>query len=275
MSRHRAIGDGPAGGRCSPCSSATIVPASVLARQLHLHLSLPSPPLLSYAYIELIFYDLPNRKVEASHRLSFVSALTAGRRSLATATVSTSLAATSAPRACDVDHVIPRSEGGTTCYCNGRLLCPAHNRIPPLRNPQRPRAVVDAAHRRRPRRPFDVVNHATLRPSGRALPDHHRSPADRLSTPRVMGAGSAGCQVMPGGDETVNIHRCPVVRSRACASSTPRRCLPGRWRPRSSATSVPTSSRSNTRPTRRRPHSWAVADGVGCGGRRSVGTSGR
>jgi hypothetical protein len=51
---------------------------------------------------------------------------------------------------CDVDHVLPRSEGGLTCICNGRLLCPAHNRIPELRDPPRIRAAAGVAHEQRP-----------------------------------------------------------------------------------------------------------------------------
>ncbi len=35
---------------------------------------------------------------------------------------------------CDVDHVLPASEGGRTCQENGRLLCTTHNRNEHLRN---------------------------------------------------------------------------------------------------------------------------------------------
>ena len=98
-------------------------------------------PYLSEADIERIVYDPPNRKVEASHRRSFVGGL---RRIIEARDRHCQHESGCDVRAsrCDVDHIIPRSAGGTTCYCNGRLLCPAHNRIPALRNPKRQRKVV-------------------------------------------------------------------------------------------------------------------------------------
>jgi hypothetical protein len=92
-------------------------------------------PYLSDADIERIVYDPPNRKVEASHRRSFVGA---ARRIIEARDRHCQHESGCDVRAsrCDVDHVIPRSEGGATCYCNGRLLCPAHNRIPALRDPK-------------------------------------------------------------------------------------------------------------------------------------------
>ena len=93
-------------------------------------------PYLSDADIERIVYDLPSRKVEASQRRTFVGGV---RRIVEVRDRHCQHESGCDVRAsrCDADHVIPRSEGGTTCYCNGRLLCPAHNRIPALRDPKR------------------------------------------------------------------------------------------------------------------------------------------
>jgi Domain of unknown function (DUF222) len=94
-------------------------------------------PYLSDADIERIVNDPPNRRFEASHRRSFVGAM---RRVIEVRDRHCQHESGCDVRAsrCDVDHVTPRGEGGTTCYCNGRLLCPTHNRIPALRNPNRP-----------------------------------------------------------------------------------------------------------------------------------------
>jgi hypothetical protein len=93
-------------------------------------------PLLTDADIERIVYDPPNRRIEASHRPSFTGAV---RRLIEVRDQHCqhdSGCDVQASR-CDADHILPRSQGGITCICNGRLLCPAHNRIPQLRDPPR------------------------------------------------------------------------------------------------------------------------------------------
>jgi hypothetical protein len=106
-------------------------------------------PLLSDADIERIVYDPPNRRMEASYKRSFVGAV---RRIIEARDRHCQHESGCDVRAsrCDVDHVVPRSTGGITCICNGRLLCPAHNRIPELRDPSRPRAAIGAAAEERP-----------------------------------------------------------------------------------------------------------------------------
>ena len=48
----------------------------------------------------------------------------------------------------DLDLIHPHNNGGITCICNGRLLCPTHNRIPQLHN-RHDEAVAGLVHRRR------------------------------------------------------------------------------------------------------------------------------
>ena len=106
-------------------------------------------PLLSDADIERIVYDPPNRRIEASYRRSFVGAV---RRIVEVRDGHCQHESGCDVRAsrCDVDHVLPRSDGGITCICNGRLLCPAHNRIPELRDPVRPPSAASNGHGQRP-----------------------------------------------------------------------------------------------------------------------------
>jgi hypothetical protein len=115
------IGIEPFGRLCQLANGTIITPGVVL-------------PWLSEADIERIVYDPPNRRIEASHRRSFTGA---ARRIIEVRDQHCQHPSGCDQRAsrCDIDHIIPRAEGGTTCICNGRLLCPAHNRIPQLRDP--------------------------------------------------------------------------------------------------------------------------------------------
>lgn len=99
-------------------------------------------PLLSDADIERIVYDPPNRRIEASYKRTFVAGV---RRIIEVRDRHCQHdAGCDVPASrCDVDHIIPHSDGGITCICNGRLLCPTHNRHPQLRNPK-PRHAPDA-----------------------------------------------------------------------------------------------------------------------------------
>ena len=106
-------------------------------------------PLLSDADIERVVYDPPNRRIEASYKRSFVGAV---RRIVEVRDRHCQHESGCDVRAsrCDVDHVLPRSEGGITCICNGRLLCAAHNRIPELRDPVRRTSAASNGHGQRP-----------------------------------------------------------------------------------------------------------------------------
>ncbi len=115
------IGIEPFGRLCQLASGTVIAPGLVL-------------PHLAEADIERIVYDPPNRRIEASHRRSFTGAV---RRIIEIRDRHCQHHSGCDDQAsrCDVDHIHPHSNGGITCICNGRLLCPAHNRIPQLRDP--------------------------------------------------------------------------------------------------------------------------------------------
>jgi hypothetical protein len=85
-------------------------------------------PHLTDADIERIVYDPPNRRLEASHRRPFTGAL---RRVIEIRDGHCQHASGCDEPAtrCDVDHIIPHSQNGITCLCNGQLLCTYHNRI--------------------------------------------------------------------------------------------------------------------------------------------------
>jgi hypothetical protein len=101
-------------------------------------------PYLADADIERIVYDPPNRRFEASWRRRFTGAL---RRiiEIRDGHCQHSSGCDEPAARCDVDHVVPSSEGGVTCLCNGQLLCAHHNRTV--------KAGTDHAARHRPRRP--------------------------------------------------------------------------------------------------------------------------
>ncbi len=130
------IGIEPFGRLCQLADGTVITPGLVL-------------PHLAEADIERIVYDPPNRRIEASHRRSFIGAV---RRIIEIRDQHCQHDSGCDDRAsrCDVDHIHPHSNGGITCICNGRLLCPAHNRIPQLRDPPRRQHVGDGERRSRP-----------------------------------------------------------------------------------------------------------------------------
>jgi hypothetical protein len=84
-------------------------------------------PYLADADIERIVYDPPNRRVEASYRQRFTGALRRIIEIRDGQCQHDSGCDEPAPR-CDIDHIVPRSQGGMTCLCNGQLLCAHHNR---------------------------------------------------------------------------------------------------------------------------------------------------
>ena len=84
-------------------------------------------PYLADADIERIVYDPPNRRIEASYRQSFTGAL---RRIIEVRDghCQHGSGCDEPATRCDIDHIVPRSQGGMTCLCNGQLLCAHHNR---------------------------------------------------------------------------------------------------------------------------------------------------
>ena len=83
-------------------------------------------PLLGDADVERIVYDPPARRIEASWKRSFTGAL---RRIIEIRDQHCQHPGCDEPAVrCDADHIIPRSDGGITCLCNGQLLCAYHNR---------------------------------------------------------------------------------------------------------------------------------------------------
>ena len=100
-------------------------------------------PLLSDADIERIVYDPPNRKIEASHRRTFIGAIRRIIEARDRHCQHESGCDVPANR-CDIDHIVPYHETQWTCLCNGQLLCATHNRVtknhglrPPLTKGQR------------------------------------------------------------------------------------------------------------------------------------------
>lgn len=98
-------------------------------------------PLLLDADIERIVFDGPDRVLSVSRRRSFTGAL---RRAIEVRDrTCTHPSGCDVPATrCDVDHVVPYSQGGMTSLENGRMACPTHNRdlrrrdlAPPHRRP--------------------------------------------------------------------------------------------------------------------------------------------
>ncbi len=92
-------------------------------------------PLLSDADIERVVFDGPDRVIAVSHKRRFTGAL---RRAIEVRDRRCQHpSGCDEPAAtCDVDHVVPHSEGGITSHDNGELKCHAHNRDESKRNAQ-------------------------------------------------------------------------------------------------------------------------------------------
>jgi hypothetical protein len=110
------VGDGTLAHLCELANGTIITPA---------HLT----PLMNDAMLEVILFDGPTTVVSVSQQRSFTGAL---RRAIeARDRHCQHPAGCDMPaELCDVDHIVPHSNGGPTAQHNGRLECPTHNRNP-------------------------------------------------------------------------------------------------------------------------------------------------
>ena len=104
--------------------------------------------------------------------------------------------------ACQVDHIVPASQGGPTTQENGRLVCPAHNRlrntVPEL--PEVPRPPGEVPPSRRPGAPPDPRapdDRGAVRPPGRRATSAEDDEGPPL---RSTGRGRRAVAGRDGGD---------------------------------------------------------------------------
>ena len=105
-------------------------------------------PYLGMAEMETILFDGPSTVIAASPSRSFTGRL---RRAIEVRDRHCQHpSGCDAPASqCDVDHIVPVSEGGVTSQFNGRLECRPHNRDETLHDhgadplPERPVTVLD------------------------------------------------------------------------------------------------------------------------------------
>jgi hypothetical protein len=91
-------------------------------------------PYLDTAVVESVIFDGPTRVLGVSGQRTFTGALRRGievRDRRCTHPAGCDVPAST----CDIDHIVPWSEGGETSQANGRVLCAAHNRHPHRRGP--------------------------------------------------------------------------------------------------------------------------------------------
>jgi hypothetical protein len=105
---------------CELSNGATISPAALV-------------PYLGEAEIESVLFDGPSTIVAVSARRLFVGAVRRAVQVRDRRCRHPSECDVPADR-CDVDHVVPHAQHGPTSQFNGRLLCPAHNRLAQLRD---------------------------------------------------------------------------------------------------------------------------------------------
>ena len=106
-------------------------------------------PLLADADLERIVFDGPDRVISVSHKRRFTGALRRAIEVRDRHCRHPSGCDEPASR-CDVDHIIPHSEGGPTSQDNGELRCWPHNRNPDLRNAHPPEPSGDPDERAPP-----------------------------------------------------------------------------------------------------------------------------
>jgi hypothetical protein len=110
-------------------------------------------PWLNEAQLETVLFDGPSTVVSVSHRRSFTGAL---RRAIEVRDRHCQHPAGCEVPAeqCDVDHIVPFAQGGSTDQFNGRLQCPTHNRRSDLHDhastprPRRSVSQIDALRAR-------------------------------------------------------------------------------------------------------------------------------
>ncbi len=132
-------------------------------------------PWLSDAEFERVVYDPPNRRIEVSYRRRFTGAL---RRVIEVRDRHCQHpSGCDVPAVdCDVDHIIPHALGGSTCLCNGRLLCATHNRITANHGPR----SVPARQRHGDPLPEQRMSHPTWVVTAGGVTD----PGDARAPPR-------------------------------------------------------------------------------------------
>jgi hypothetical protein len=86
---------------------------------------------LDSSIIESVLFDGPSTVIAVSSRRTFTGALRRAVQVRDRHCTHRSGCDTPVDH-CDVDHIVPASVGGPTSQFNGRLRCPAHNRIPAL-----------------------------------------------------------------------------------------------------------------------------------------------
>ncbi|MBI2710852.1 MAG: HNH endonuclease, partial [Actinobacteria bacterium] len=78
------------------------------------------------AEIERVVFATPSRVIDVSHRTRFFRG--GLRRAIEVRDRHCTHPGCNIPaHHCDIDHIVPYDQGGTTTQDNGRLLCPHHN----------------------------------------------------------------------------------------------------------------------------------------------------
>jgi len=95
-------------------------------------------PHIGDAVMEVFLFDGPSVVISKSSKRTFTGAL---RRAVQVRDRRCTGGRGTCPEPaeqCDVDHRTPAARGGPTTQFNGRVLCPAHNRFPELRDDAEP-----------------------------------------------------------------------------------------------------------------------------------------
>ena len=203
-------------------------------------------PLLGDADIERIVYDPPNRNISASRRSRFSGAV---RRIIEIRDQRCQHPGCDEPAArCDADHIVPRSQGGITCLCNGQLLCAYHNRIFKMANDKTALRRPPPAGGTHPC-PHPEHHHSDLAATGTddtAGDDPSRAPPDPVETEGVSVA-DAGPSI-----SSAAVHGSTSPASTASVSLRQRsspHCSSARWRTRWARISPSSSRRRDSPPT--------------------------
>ena len=212
-------------------------------------------PLLGDADIERIVYDPPNRNISASRRSRFSRAV---RRIIEIRDQHCQHFGCDEPAVrCDADHIVPRSQGGITCLCNGSCCAPtttAASRWPTTRPP--------CGHHRRPAGRIPVptpnITTPTSPPPAPTTPPAMNQAAPHpnpVEEPRCRLRGYAGPSI-----SSAAVHGSTSPASTASVSLRQRsspHCSSARWRTRWARISPSSSRRREARRRSRSPDSVA------------------